>query len=71
MAQTTIAGNIIILTDDKSLMRWDGGVSGPYQVANIECDEMPHLYEIKGVAISERQLTFVLDNEQFILFQRN
>ena len=71
MAQTTIAGNVIILTDDKRLLRWDGGVSGPYQVANIECDEMPHLYEIKGVAILERQLTFVLDNEQFILLQRN
>ena len=71
MAQTAIAGSVIVLTDDKRLLRWPGGVSGPYQVATIECDEMPHLYELKGVAILERQLTFILDNEQFILLQRS
>ena len=61
MAQTSLAGTVIILTDDKRLLRWTGGVSEPYQVATIECDEMPDLYEMKAVAVSERHLTFILD----------
>lgn len=70
MLHTVSVGKVLVTTKSKQLQLWTYNTE-PTEVGTIVWDGMPPIQEIKGFAVSEWQMTMVLDDGQFIFLRRN
>lgn len=69
MAHTVVANHLLTINAEKRILLWKG--SSAIHAATFECDDFHSMLELKGLAVSDNQITLVLDNEKFIFLRRN
>jgi hypothetical protein len=65
---TSASGCMVFLLSDYNIHVWGKRIC---KIGSIEDEDLPAFYQAKGIAISENQVTLVLDNEQFIYFRKS
>ena len=63
-------GVVVLLQNDRQIRIWDGKTRESVAVATLEMENFPDVEEIKAIAVSERSVTLVLDDERFIVLVR-
>jgi hypothetical protein len=68
LVHTNIPDWVVYLKYDQHIRVWDG--KKVTDVATLESDRPPPLSLVKGLTASERKITLVLANEQFVVFNK-
>lgn len=68
IVHTVSGGKVILLRKNKHIQLWTNDEL--FDVAKLECDDMPMMQEIKGFCVLKNQIILVLHDEQFILLRR-
>ena len=71
MAVHTITHNgVLSLNSDSSLQFWGDGKNG-LKVATLADENFPDFFEVKGMSVTEYQITLIMDDERFIVFKKD
>ena len=65
----TITENGILSLNSETLKFWNDSKSG-VKVATLEDEDFPDFIEVKGMSVTENQVTLILDDEKFVVFRR-
>ena len=66
-----IPGGLVIFERDRILRIWSRASKQPVNIGKVLGDNIPDLDSVKGIALTENGIVFILDDEQFLLLRRN
>jgi len=65
----TICHSGILTLNSETLKLWSHGKKG-VKVATLEDEDFPNLLEVKGIVVTENQITLIMEDESFIVFEQ-